>query len=58
MSVANLLGKQMYFNEVIIKHEHPDWGFCGQDEIHVRNHRDLNYDINLYNKRKQINFGL
>ena len=58
MSVANLLGKQMYFNEVIIKHEHPDWGFGGQDDIHKKNHIDLSYDMNLYNKRKQINFSL
>jgi hypothetical protein len=58
MSVANILGKQTYFDEVIIKHEHPDWGFGNQDEIHVKNHKDLNYDMNLYNKRKQINFEL
>lgn len=58
MSVANLLGKQTYFDEVIIKHEHPDWGFGRQDKIHAKNHQDLNYDMNLYNKRKQINFEL
>jgi hypothetical protein len=58
MSVANLLGKQTYFNEVIIKHEHPDWGFGGQDDIHKKNHIDLSYDMNLYNNRKLINFEL
>jgi hypothetical protein len=58
MSVANLLGKQTYFDEIIIKHEHPDWGFGRQDEIHAKNHRDLQYDINLYNNRKKINFNL
>jgi hypothetical protein len=58
MSVANLLGKQTYFDEIIIKHEHPDWGFGRQDEIHAKNHRDLQYDINLYNNRKKNNFNL
>jgi len=58
MTVADLLGKQTYFNDVIIKHEHPDWGFGKQDEIHKKNYQDLNYDMNLYNNRKKINFEL
>lgn len=58
MSVANLLNKQTYFDEIIIKHEHPDWGFGKQDDIHIKNHKDLNYDMNLYNNRKDINFNL
>ena len=58
MSVANLLGKQTYFDEIIIKHEHPDWGFGGQDDIHTKNFKDLNHDMEIFNKRKQINFGL
>jgi len=29
MDVANLLDKQTYFDDVIIRHEHPDWGFGG-----------------------------
>ena len=35
MDVANILGKQTYFNEVIIRHQHPDWGFGTRDTIHV-----------------------
>jgi len=58
MTVANILEKQTYFDEVIIKHEHPDWGYGRQDEIHAKNHRDLNFDMNLYNNRKVNNFGL
>ena len=58
MTVANLLGKQTYFDDVIIKHEHPDWGYGKQDEIHKKNYQDLNYDTNLYNNRKKINFEL
>ena len=58
MTVANLLGKQTYFDDVIIKHEHPDWGYGKQDEIHKKNYQDLNYDMALYNNRKKINFEL
>lgn len=58
MNVANILKKQTYFDEVIIKHEHPDWGYGKQDEIHMKNYSDLNYDMNLYKKRESINFGL
>ena len=37
MIVGNLLGKQTYFDEVIIEHEHPDWGYGGRDIIHQIN---------------------
>ena len=58
MDVANLLGKQKYFANVIIRHEHPDWGFGNVDKIHQLNHSNLNYDINLYKNRKNFKFGL
>lgn len=58
MTVANLLGKQTYFDEVIIKHEHPDWGYGNRDLIHSKNQNDLGFDSNLYNNRKKINFDL
>jgi hypothetical protein len=58
MTVADLLGKQTYFDDVIIKHEHPDWGFGKQDEVHKKNQQDFNYDMTLYNNRKKINFEL
>lgn len=56
--VANLLGKQKYFDDVIIKHEHPYWGFGGTDVIHQKNAIDEPWDMNLYKQRKQINFNL
>jgi hypothetical protein len=34
MLVGNILKKQTYFDEVIIEHEHPDWGFGNRDGIH------------------------
>jgi hypothetical protein len=56
--VANILKKQTYFDEVIIKHEHPDWGYGRHDSIHNKNHMDVSYDRNLFLKRKNDNFGL
>jgi len=58
MDVANLLNKQTYFNELIIKHEHPDVGFGGRDNIHLENSKNDYIDKNLYLKRKSINFEL
>jgi len=58
MDVANILGKQIYFPEVIIKHEHPDVGFGNRDEIHVGNMLNENYDMGIYIKNKSLNFGL
>ncbi len=58
MSVGNILGKQTYFDEVIIQHQHPDWGFGNRDGIHTLNSRNERHDRELYNKRKKINFEL
>jgi hypothetical protein len=58
MDVANLLGKQTYFNDVIIRHEHPDVGFGQRDTIHFDNIKNESIDKDVYLKRKSINFGL
>jgi hypothetical protein len=58
MDIANILEKQTYFSYVIIRHEHPDWGFGDNDEIHSANIRNGSHDSNLYNIRKTNNFGL
>lgn len=58
MSVANILGKQKYFPEVIIKHEHPDIGFGGRDQIHIDNVKNESYDKSIFLKNKSNNFGL
>jgi len=58
MSVSSILNKHTYFNEVIIKHEHPDWGYGNRDLIHDKNQIDLSYDNRLYLERKKINFNL
>lgn len=58
MDVANILNKQTYFDDVIIKHEHPDWGYGNRDVIHTLNSINVNEDMTLYNERKKINFNL
>jgi len=58
MEVANILNKQKYFDNVIIKHEHPDWGFGNRDEIHNENFNNVNYDMMVYKKRKSVNFEI
>ena len=56
MLVGNLLKKQKYFPMVIIKHEHPDWGYGKHDIIHHKNHSDLSFDMNLFKDRQSKNF--
>lgn len=58
MMVGDILKKQTYFPMVIIKHEHPDWGYGQMDEIHVKNHNNLNYDRDLFYQRKSKNFDI
>jgi len=58
MLVGNILGKQTYFEQVIIEHEHPDWGYGGRDEIHQNNSKNENQDKLLFTKRKDNNFYL
>lgn len=58
MVVGNLLKKQTYFDEVIIEHEHPDWGYGSKDLIHQGNVNNENHDKLLYLTRKSNNFYL
>ena len=58
MDVANILGKQIYFPEIIIKHEHPDVGFGERDNVHIGNMINEKHDMETYHKNKLKNFGL
>lgn len=58
MQVANILKKQTYIDLVIIRHEHPDWGFGQMDFVHHNNYKDHNHDNKLYLERKSNNFYL
>ena len=55
MEVANMLKKQVYINNIIIKHEHP-WNntIYKYDDLHSRNGGDKEvYDTQIYNERKE-----
>jgi len=58
MDISKLLDKVTYFDDVIIRHEHPDWGFGSNDSIHMTNVKNESSDRATYEKRKQQNFGL
>lgn len=58
MMVGNILKKQTYFPMVIIKHEHPDWGYGKHDEIHNANFHNVSYDKSLFLERSKNNFYL
>ena len=58
MIVGNLLKKQKYFPMVIIKHEHPDWGYGKHDIIHNKNHENETHDKNLFLNRQSNKFYL
>lgn len=56
--VGTLLGKQTYFNKVIIHHQHPDFGYGDKDIIHDLNISNNDIDKKTYYKRRKNNFGL
>lgn len=58
MKVANILNKQTFIDQVIIHHEHPDWGYGGRDVIHKLNMENDRYDMNVFLKRQFKNFDL
>jgi hypothetical protein len=58
MDVGNILEKQTYFDEVIIQHQHPDWGFGKRDVIHTNNSVNESKDRQTYIRRKEKNFEL
>ncbi len=57
-TVGNLLKRQAYLSTVIIKHEHPDWGYGTIDFVHNNNVKDWHHDHNVYVTRSSNNFGL
>jgi hypothetical protein len=58
MEVSKILNKYKYIDKTIIQHQHPDWGFGQKDYAHDENVKNFNYDSNLFNERKKINFNL
>lgn len=58
MEVANKLKKQVYIDDVIIKHEHQVWTGEKWDNLQVINDSFNNEDKNNYLRRKKHNFGI
>jgi hypothetical protein len=56
--VGNILKKQTFIDQVIIHHEHPDWGFGGKDYLYSLNSTFNNHDKNMFLTRKAKNFDL
>lgn len=52
MDLANLLGKQSYFDRVIIKHEHPDLYGGKTDVVHQKNSEYDSIDKSIFEDRK------
>ncbi len=59
MDVANLLGKQTYFPEVIIKHEHPTLGYSHAESVHREEEiKHESIDKKIYESRKERFFDI
>jgi hypothetical protein len=56
--IGNILKKQTFIDQVIIHHEHPDWGFGGSDGLYVTNSKFNGHDMNLFMLRSNKNFDL
>ena len=56
--VSKHLGKKKYFDQVIIKHEHPNFGFIENDQLYIKNGKLDAIDRKTFRDRKSINFGL
>ncbi len=58
MEVADSLGKQKKFNQVLFKHEHPANNKSRMDNLYLMNEKFYHADRGTYMRRKKINFGI
>jgi len=56
--VADTLGRQTYFDQVIIRHEHPSYGYGDMDAIHQDNKRNKDPDFRLFLRRQARRFDI
>jgi hypothetical protein len=56
--VANFLNKQTYFNQIIIRHDHPIIYGRDFDALYTHNEQFSRHDMRTYFARRSINFGL
>ncbi len=58
MEVANKLGKQTYFEQVLFAHEHPSNGVGFMDKLYRKTESFYLIDKRTYEQRKSRNYGL
>lgn len=58
MEVADILGKQKYLEQVIIRHEHPAHGYGSNDSMNLRDNNLYKTDEQTYLRRKGAGFGI
>lgn len=58
MQLADLLGKQTYFDQVIIKHEHPSFASGKTDIVHIKNEEYDQIDKKFFEDRKSRLFEI
>ena len=56
--VGNILKRQKFIDQVIIHHEHPDWGFGSRDSLYTSNAKNDSHDRQVYLIRSQKHFDL
>jgi len=58
MYVSRILNKAIYFDQIIIHHQHPYYGYGQLDYAHHENSVYWGHDANMFNERLKINFDL
>ena len=58
MDVAQMLGKQTFIPDCIIKHEHPIWTNRHGDQLNIRDNNNYDHDKQNYERRKQHQFDI
>jgi hypothetical protein len=56
--VSKILKRVQYFEQTIIEHQHPDWGFGKNDAVHLANQKNVTRDQEIFEYRKRKNFYL
>ena len=56
--VGNILKRQKFIDQVIIHHEHPDWGFGSRDSLYTSNAKNDSHDRQVYLTRSKKNFDI
>jgi hypothetical protein len=56
--VSMRLEKHIYWDQVIIRHKHPDLDRSLYDDTYMANNQWLDHDFKVYNRRRMNNFGL